>query len=319
MKLQIAYFITLVMAIMSGCAFVNVPLMVPPSPLEEQVLEGDGARKILIIDISGTITEEEKTGGFLGKGAPSLVSVIRESLRKAEQDDRLAAVILRINSPGGTITASDIIHHDLGEFKKRKNVPVIACIMSTGASGAYYIATAADEITAHPTAVTGSIGVIIMKFNVEGLMGKIGLEQQTVKSGDKKDIMSPFRKATPEELAIGREMIDQFYSRFLDVILARQGNRLSRDELKKRADGRIYTAQQALDAQLIDRIAYLDDVIAALRAKTGAGSARVVTYYRPGSYKGSIYSGTAAREGFVELMGGFAGSSGTSFMYLWNP
>lgn len=215
-----------------------------------------------------------------------MVSLIRESLQKAEKDDRIAGLILRINSPGGTVTASDIIHHEIVEFRKRKNVPVLACIMSIGASGGYYVAAAADEIIAHPTAITGSIGVILMKFNVEGLMGKIGVEEQTVKSGDKKDIMSPFRKATPEEVKLGQVIIDQLYGRFLDIVMARTGNRLSRDELRKLADGRIYTAGQALEGKLVDRIGYLDDVIASIRKMAGDDSARVVSYYRPGTYKG---------------------------------
>jgi protease-4 len=308
------------MVTLSGCAFVNVPLMSPPSPLEEQVLEGDGSKKILLLDISGTISEEGKSGGLLGRSAPSMVSLIRESLHKAEKDKDLAGVILRINSPGGTVTASDIIHHDINEFKKRTKLPVQACIMSTGTSGGYYIAAAADRITAHPTAITGSIGVILMKFNVEGLMGKIGVEEQTIKSGEKKDIMSPFRKATPEEVKLGQEIIDQLYGRFLDVVMARPGNTLSREDLRKVADGRIYTSGQALQARLIDSTGYLDDVINAMRTGIGDEKARVISYYRPGNYKGSIYAGAAEKEGLAELLsGGVDVLSSGGFMYLWRP
>ena len=192
--------------------------------------------------------------------------------------------------------------------------------MSTGTSGGYYVAAAADRITAHPTAITGSIGVIMMKFNVEGLMGKIGVEEQTVKSGDKKDIMSPFRKATPEEIKLGQEIIDQLYGRFLDVVMARPGNTLSRENLKKVADGRIYTAGQALQAGLIDNTGYLDDVISGMRSSIGDGKARVVSYYRPGNYKGSIYAGGVEKEGLAELLGGGIDvMAGGGFMYLWRP
>lgn len=310
----------LLLSALTGCAFVNMPLLQKPSPLEEQVLEGDGTKKILLLEVNGTISEQEKSGSLIGNSAPSMVSYIRESLQKAEQDKNLAGIILRINSPGGTITASDIIHHDLTEFKKRKNIPVIACIMSVGTSGAYYIATAADEIIAHPTAISGSIGVILVKFNVEGLMGKIGVEEQTVKSGDKKDIMSIFRKATPEEIRLGQEIIDQFYNRFLDVVMARAGNTLTREELRKLADGRIYTAGQALQGKLIDKIRYLDDAISDLRNKVGEEDAQVVTYYRSGNFKGSIYSGAAEKDGLVELLGGTMGTiSGGGYMYLWSP
>ncbi len=311
--------LVLLAALLGGCAFVNVPLIQAPKPLEEQVLEGDGSGKILLLDISGTISELEKSGGLMGRSAPSMVSLIRESLQKAEKDDRIVGLILRINSPGGTVTASDIIHHDIVEFRKRKQVPVLACIMSMGTSGGYYVAAAADEIVAHPTAVTGSIGVILMKFNVEGLMGKIGVEEQTVKSGDKKDIMSPFRRATPEEVRLGQEIIDRLYARFLDVVMARPGNRLSLDELRRLADGRLYTAGQALEGKLIDRIGYLDDVIASIRKQAGDDRARVVSYYRPGTYKGSIYADAGEKGGALEMLGGMDPFAAGSFMYLWRP
>lgn len=319
MRLVYGLSLLILLAALSGCAFVNVPLFQPPMPLEEVVVEGEGTKKILLLDISGTISEQGNSGGLLGRSSSSMISVIRESLQKAEKDRDLAGVILRINSPGGTVTASDIIHHDIVEFKKRKKVPVAACIMSVGASGGYYVAAAADEIISHPTAITGSIGVILMKFNVEGLMGKIGVEEQTVKSGDKKDIMSPFRKATPEEVKLAQEIIDQLYGRFLDVTMARPGNKLSRDELKKLADGRIYTAGQALEAKLIDRIGYLDDVITNIRKSVGDDNARVVTYYRPGSYKGSIYADAGEKGGVMEMLGSMGAISGASFMYLWRP
>ncbi len=308
-----------ILSTLNGCAFVNIPLVQPALPLEEQVLEGDGAKKILLLDISGTVSEQEKSGGLMGQRLPSMVSQVREALQKAEKDKEIAGVILRINSPGGSVTASDIIHHDISEFRKRKKVPVHACIMSVGASGGYYIAAASDQITAHPTAITGSIGVLLMKFNVVGLMGKIGVEEQSVKSGDKKDIMSPFRRATPEEEKLAQTIIDQFYGRFLDIIMARPGNVLSRDELLKLADGRIYTAGQALESKLIDKTGYLDDVIGSVRKQVGDERARVVSYYRPGNLKGSIYAGAEAKEGLTEMLGGMDAISGGSFMYLWKP
>ena len=319
MRIVSALQLLLLTLLVSGCAFVNVPLIPPPSPLEEQVLEGDGDRKILLLDISGVISEQEKSGGLMGRPSPSMVSTVREALQKAEKDRSMAGVILRIDSPGGTVTASDIIHHDISEFKKRTRLPVYACIMSTGTSGGYYVASAADMISAHPTAITGSIGVIMMKFNLEGLMGKIGVEEQTVKSGDKKDIMSPFRKATPDEVKLGQEIIDLLYGRFLDVVMARPGNSLTRDDLKKVADGRILTAGQALEARLIDRIGYLDDVITDLRKGVGDDKVKVVTYYRSGNYKGSIYAEAGEKSGLMEMFGGMEMISSSGYMYLWRP
>ena len=219
--------------------------------------------------MSGVVSEREKSGGMLSKGTPSMVDRIREALKKAEADDDIAGVIVRINSPGGTVTASDIIRHDIAVFRERRKLPVYACIMGVGASGGYYIATAADQIVAHPTAITGSIGVLLLKFNVEGLLDKIGVREQTIKSGDKKDILSPFRAATPEEQKLVQAIIDQLYARFLDTVISRPNNTLSRKELEILADGRIYTAEQALSARLIDKTGYLDDVIADMKKQAG--------------------------------------------------
>jgi len=313
---------SIAVVLLNGCSL-NLPLLSAPKPLKEKVVEGEGRKKILILDVTGVISEREKAGGLLARGSSSMVDLTREALKKAEEDDDLAAVIVRINSPGGTVTASDIIRHDIQAFKERKKVPVYACIMSIGASGAYYIATAADQIVAHPTAITGSIGVLLLKFNVEGLLEKVGVREQTIKSGDKKDILSPFRAATPEEQRLVQVVIDQLYQRFLDVIVARPHNTLSREELKLLADGRIYTASQALAAKLIDKTGYMDDVIADLKKQIGVEKARVVIYYRPGSYKGSIYAETPGESAELASLLGISGGAdfvhASGFMYLWQP
>jgi protease-4 len=232
-------------------------------------------------------------------------------------------LIIRVNSPGGTVTASDTIYHDIRSFKQRTKVPVYACITGIGASGGYYLATAADRISAHPAAVTGSIGVLFMKFGVEGLLSKVGVTEQTFKSADKKDIMSPFRPSTPEEERIMQGIIDSFADRFIDVVLARPNNRLSKEELKKLADGRIYTSDQAVRAGLIDGVEYLDDSVAAMKRKLGLEEAKVVTYFRPGSYRGSIYSEAGAESrslGIINInAGGLEMLAGPQFLYLWKP
>src|SRR5262249_53189937 len=158
-------------------------------------------------------------------------------------------VLLRINSPGGEVTASDLIYHELMEFKKSEKVPVVAVILDEGASGAYYIASAADIIFAQPTAVVGSIGVILQTFHIAGLFEKIGVETMPIKSAEKKDILSPFRARSPEEKAILQHVVDDLYQRFLEVVLARP-TAPSREELLKVADGRIVTAAEAQKLKL---------------------------------------------------------------------
>lgn len=306
--------------LLNGCAFVNANLVTQARPLEETTLEGEGRAKILLVDLTGIISEKEEGGGVLGGKRPSMVSRIKESLRRAEKDDDIAGVILRINSPGGTVTASDIINHEVRRFRERKKVPVYACIVGIGASGGYYVAAAADRIVAHPTAVTGSIGVLLHSFNAEGLLGKIGVSEKTIKSGDKKDILSPFRPMTAEEQTLLQDLIDRLYGRFLDTVLARPGNRLTRPELTKLADGRVFTADQALAAGLIDQVCYLEDAIDGMKQQLHLDEARVVSYYRPGSYQGSIYAGEAQPGPGLELLSGdglLGLLADTEFLYLW--
>lgn len=312
----------IVSMVMGGCASFSLPMLHPVSPLQEQLLEGEGKAKLLILDISGVITEREKSGAL--KEKPSMVSEIKEALQKAEKDEDLAGVIVRINSPGGTVTASDIIHHELSGFKSRKKVPVYASIMGLGTSGGYYVAAATDLIAAHPTAVTGSIGVLFMRFQLDGLLGKIGVAERTVKSGDKKDMLSPFRGSTPEEERIMQEVIGELHGRFVNVILARPGNKLERAELEALADGRIYTADQALKHKLIDRVGYLDEIMAELKKAAGLDKARIVSYYRPGSFKGSIYAGGADDTSRFGSLIAISGEEldllpSTGFAYLWKP
>lgn len=312
----------LLLPILSGCTLFNITIFSPVQPLEEKVVEGEGRPKLLLLDVAGFISAKEPDGVHLTKQKPSIVSRVKESLRKAEQDEDIAGVILRINSPGGTVAASDIIYHEIKGFVNRKKVPVYACITGIGTSGAYYIATASDLITAHPTAVTGSIGVLLLNFNLEGLLGKIGVTENSIKSGAKKDLMSPFRASTDEERRIMQDILDSFAKRFLDVIMARKNNQLERQELEKLADGRIYTAEQAIAAKLIDRTEYLDDTINGMKKALGIKEARVVNYYRPGDYRGSIYSasdtGAASGVNLININAdGLEMLSSPQFLYLW--
>ena len=305
---------------LAGCS-INIPLMAKTGPLEEYVIEGKGAAKILLMDITGLISGREKERLLSGQASPSLVSQIREALQKAQRDTAISGVIIRINSPGGTITASDIIHHEILRFKNQRKIPVYSCIMSIGASGGYYVATATDHIAAHPTSITGSLAVMMMTMNIEGLMGKIGVRELTIKSGEKKDILSPFRPATAEEKQIVQTIIDQFHRRFVDRIVARSGNTLNRTEVESLADGRIYSSQQALDAKLIDRVGYLDDVVADMKKKIGVTDARIVRYSYPGNYKGTIYSSSTAESSrsaeILSAGSGFDWFGETQFLYLW--
>ncbi|MBW1741854.1 MAG: signal peptide peptidase SppA [Deltaproteobacteria bacterium] len=309
--------------LLSGCAFVKMPLIPSAQPLREEVVDGEGKKKILVLDISGIISDKKRTSGWGLRERMSMVAEVKEALKKAEADDAIFGVVLRINSPGGTVTSSDILHHEMVRYKEKTGVRVVACLMDVGTSGAYYIATAADEIIAHPTTVTGSIGVMAMKFNVQGLLSRIGIEEETIKSGDMKDLWSPFRPSTPEEKEILQSIIDTLHERFVDVV-ADGRKSLTRGGVEKLADGRVYTADQARAVGLIDAVGYLDQAVDGLKASAGIEKASVIIYYRPGTYKGSVYSGfPSAGSQVVNLIAvngeGLVGPAGVNFMYLWAP
>ncbi|HET6465149.1 MAG TPA: signal peptide peptidase SppA [Nitrospiria bacterium] len=306
--------------LLSGCIF-NIQLLPKVEPLEEKDVSGAGADKIVLMDLSGMISEEEKGSSLVPE--PNLVAQFKEELKKAAHDPAVKAVVLRINSPGGTVTASDILHHELEVFKKQTGKKVIVSIMDLGASGGYYVAVAADKIVAHPTTVTGSIGVIMLSVNVQGLLEKIGVTGTAIKSGDKKDMGSPLRPMTEEERQLFQGIINQMYDRFVSVVAAGRKN-MTVDQVRKAADGRVYTAQQALDLGLVDGIGYLDDAIQSAKTEAGLSKARVVIYLRPGSYKDNIYSqmpsGAAQTVNLVNLdLRSFVQSGTPRFMYLWSP
>jgi protease-4 len=245
---------------------------------------------------------------------------IREILEKAEEDEEIKALILRINSPGGTVTASDIIFHELKEFKKRKKIKIYAIIMDLAASGGYYVAMAADKIIAHPTSITGSIGVIALKPTIGGLLDKIGIGVDVVKSVDKKDFMAPWRPFTKEERRLFQETIDGFHQRFIEIIADNRPG-LTLDEVKIIADGRVYDSKKSLENRLVDKIGYFDNALTTIQDDLEVKSIKVVTYFRPGSYKNNIYS-ALNRSTKISLFNFNlipTVDSNPVFLYLWAP
>jgi protease-4 len=203
-------------------------------------------------------------------------------------------------------------------FKARRKVPVVASILDVGASGGYYVALAADRIVAHPTTVTGSIGVLMLTLNSSGLLEKIGVSATYIKSGPYKDMGSPFRTPTPEERALFQDLIDRLYGRFVTLV-ARQRH-MDEARVKRAADGRIYTAAEALDLGLIDRIGYVEDAIALAKGLAGLKEARVVAYHRPRQYRATIYSSAEAPPASASVADlARLVVSGPRLLYLWWP
>lgn len=286
--------------------------------------------EVLVIPLTGIVSVGD-AHGLLGGETGMLVS-LKDRLKAAEKDRFLKAVILKIDSPGGGVTASDLIYHEIVEFKKKTGLPVIAMMNGTAASGGFYIAMAADEIYALPTTVTGSIGVIITLPGLQGLSQKIGFEMRVIKSGIHKDGGSPWLALDPSDREIFQSMIDDSYQRFLSVILEGRGDKgLTREALLPIADGRVMTAQTALDNHLIDGIIYPDEVIEKAKTLAGLSDAMVVTYEYRYNYRGNIYarqpeSAPKMREGGGDLnlinfdLNSLTDSfHGAKFMYMWAP
>jgi len=309
---------------LQGC--VSQGLFPKIGPLEETVVSGKGSDKVLLLDISGMLTSSPPSG-LIDQliDRPSLPTRVKEELEKAAEDSSVKAVVLRINTPGGTVTASDILHHEIRTFKEKRNIPIVASIMDLGTSGGYYVAMATDRVVAHPSAVTGSLGVIMVTLNASGLLQKVGVEAEAVTSGPYKDMGSPFRAMNEKDRAIFQSVIDSFYQQFLRVI-EKGRPKLTPETIQQLADGRIYSAQQAKAHALVDEIGYLDDAIELAKRAAGITEARVVRYHRQGGYHPNIYAQAGSGSPGILVpnldpltLTTFFGGTTPAFLYLWMP
>jgi protease IV len=228
--------------------------------LNEILISGAEKDKILVISIDGVISDRSSADTFGLSQKESMIARIKEELSKAYQDQDIKGIILKINSPGGGVTASDIIYREILLFKNNKKIPIVSLFMDTAASGGYYIAMASDKIVAHPTTITGSIGVVISGVNVKKGLEKIGIEDQTIVSGSNKNILSPLADFSKEQRVIIQSIVNDMYDRFYQIVLKGRPA-ISDSKLKLLADGRIFSASQAKQEGLVDEIGYFEDAI----------------------------------------------------------
>ena len=200
-------------------------------------------QKVAVIDIIGIISRSDAT--------IKLIHTYRD-------DPSIKAVVVRIDSPGGSVAPVQEIYSELKKLEK----PVVASMGASAASGGYYIACAANTIVANPGTLTGSIGVIMQFTRMTGLYDKVGLEHQVIKSGEFKDTGSPFREMSEAEQTVLQSTVDDVYNQFVDTIFAERGDYLTRLDIVELADGRIFSGRQALDAKLLDRLGNLPEAIA---------------------------------------------------------
>ncbi len=242
--------------------------------VSETIVEGKGENKVAIISIKGILSTESAAGLLFER--PGIVEVVKQQLEQAAKDTHVKATILDIDSPGGGITASDIIYNQIVKFKSDTKKKVVVYMNDVAASGGYYISTAADAIVAHPTTITGSIGVIMPLINVADLISRYGIKDNSITSGDMKEMGSPLKPMTSEESAILKEIIDELYMQFVSVVSS--GRNLDIETVKKLADGRIYTGKQALERGLVDQLGYREDAINLTKKLAGLNEATVVQY-----------------------------------------
>jgi protease-4 len=312
--------VMVILVLVAACSGPRIKLFTDAAdPLSEYTLEGRAPESILLISVQGTISDTPQRG--LIRSSPSTVQQIAAQLKKAEKDERIKAVLFKVNSPGGTIIASDILYHEISSYRNRTGAKIIVSMMDVAASGAYYLSLPADLIMAHPTTITGSVGVIFLRPKVGSLMEKIGLGVDVIKFGKNKDMGSPFRDSTEEEKNIMQNVVNDFGERFIRLV--QEHRKLQEPAMGEISTARIFTANEALKLGLIDKIGYLSDAVNEAKKLAGlAEDARLVVYRREKFPDDNYYNvaGTAAENEHLPVINIALPDSlnlPTGFYYLW--
>lgn len=291
-------------------------------PLREFTIQGTEKGKVLVISVRGIISTRPQEKFLRSK--PSMVQEVVAQLKMAEKDKEIKCLLLKVDSPGGTVTASDILYNEIMAYKKRTKVKIVVSMMDVTASGGYYISLPADVIMAHPTTITGSIGVVFMSPNIAGLMDKIGVTMEVKKSGKNKDMGSPFRRPTPEEQALLQDVTDSLADRFL--ILVSKHRKLDQETTSRIASARVILAEEARELGLIDRIGYLDEAVKEAKRISGLQEkAKVVAYRRSEFPNDNLYNPSTAQVSYERApvidigVPDYVSQLKAGFYYIWTP
>lgn len=315
------------MGLLVGCG--PTSYLITPVPatqgLRERVVGREGLfalDKIAIVDVDGMMVNARESSLIGGQGENPVV-MFKEKLDRTARDPAVKAVVLRINSPGGTVTASDIMYAELLAYKQRTGRPVVACMLDVAASGGYYLACGSDHIVAHPTTITGSIGVIMLLPNVSGTMQKIGMAVYAIKSGDLKDAGSPFRELDDQDRSLYQSMVGKMFARFQAVV--RRGRAgLSAESLAIVADGRVVLGDEALQLGLVDELGTIGTAIAKAKSLAGLDGrpVLVVQYARPYEAVPNVYAaapGEQPEADWPAVLPPWLQHSTPQMLYLWSP
>ncbi len=313
-----------------GCTPVSVTFTLGdrPGAIDRSAVmtEGDAParRKVALIDVGGVITDAPRTG-LLSSG-PNPVDDLQAKLNRAACESDVKAVVLRINSPGGSVTASDIMYDSIRRFREESDKPVVALYGEIAASGGYYISLAADEIVTPPTTITGSIGVIFPTFNVSGGMQRLGIESRAVTSGPNKDIASPVEPMDESHYEIIEGMVAEMYDRFRSLVLDRRPAFASGGRVDEGTDGRIMTGSQAVRLRLADHEGDVRFAFTRAMDLASLESATLMKYHKRGQKARTPYSRSAgtvpsAEPAPILRVPGLdqLGSLPTGMYYLWVP
>jgi protease-4 len=321
--------------IAAGCgtpSFLITPVSSSYRLQERLVQSGSSGDKVLIIPVEGMLVNARVGGMF--QAQENGVSLFTQQMRAAARDKSVKAVVLRVNSPGGTVTASDTMYEIIRDFRRKTGRPVVASTQEVCASGGYYVCCAADKIVAQPTSVVGSIGVLMNTMEFTGALGKLGIRADAIKSGPLKDMGSPYRSMEQPERKVMQEMVDEYFNRFMDVVSSNRPVHEARPSLPLKEDyrgvysGRVFSGLRAVELGLADQAGRLDDAIVLAKQMGNAKGAKVIMYKRPYGYGGSIYASGdsmspphAQSQGIVlqlELPQSRLFLPG-GFYYLWEP
>ncbi len=268
---------------------------------------GYGTTKVVRLDLSGLIIRSRETSLFGIEQDP--VETLIKQIQCAKMDADVKGILLCIDSPGGGVTASDEIYNALKTFRKsRDDRRILVHIRDIGASGAYYVAMAADYIMAEPTSVIGSIGVIMQNLNLKQLSDKIGINAITIKSGKNKDLLNPFESVDTNQVAILQEVVNSLQNRFSDLVINNRGIN-SEDVI----DGRVFISDDALKEGLVDSIGYLEDAVKQLSILLQDEALYIIRYDQKNSFLGSVL------ESRLPSFSGIRPFSSPRFLYLWRP
>ncbi len=311
-------------ATVRGAVDVKLPAAVNPGEMVAKVVRAGRAPapcgRIALIDIDGVLLNQNY-GSFYAVGDNPLAA-FRDKLDAAARDSQVVAVLLRINSPGGSVTTCDVMAEELRRFKAETHKPVVACLMDLATSGAYFVAVECDRIVAHPTALTGGLGVVFNHYNLQDAMAQLNLVADPVKSGAKVDMGTVTGPLDDETRAMIQKMADVYRDHLQRRVKARRLAMTAHDH-QVASDGRVLLASQAMELHLVDRLGYVHDAIAEAEHLAGISGAEVVLYHRSGYPAHSLYAITPNPAPLNEVIPfsypGLDRSRLPTFLYLWQP